>query len=113
MWRLPTLLVVPILIGVVAGREYGADISETATLVVLPILVGAIVGQLIPDVGRAIVLVASLAFAGLLILVNSPIDDDIPRWTAQAFVVWMAAVGVLVGLSVRVIAARLEHRGSS
>jgi hypothetical protein len=90
MWRLTTLLVVPMLIGVVVGREYGADVSETATLVVLPILV-----------------------AGLLILVNSPIDDDISRWTAQAFVVWMAAVGVLVGLSLRVIAARLDHRGSS
>jgi hypothetical protein len=102
---------VPVAIGVVLGWLLGAQATEMPVLV-LPILAGGVVGRLI-DAAWAFALVVCIAVGGLLILVTSPIDDDIPRWTIQAFVAWMAGVGIVVGMVVRAVADRLERRRSA
>jgi hypothetical protein len=83
--------------------------TET-TLILVPILVGVVVGWLI---GRwwALVVALVLGVAGLLALVASPIDDDIPRWWLPASVAWMVAVGMVLGLLVRGIT--VGHRGAA
>lgn len=104
-----TTLIVPVFVGVVVVWLLRADVPEARTWVVLPIVIGSVVVGRLVGPWWATLLAFYLGVGGLAILAFSPIDDDVARWTTQALVTWMAALGVVVGLFLRAIAAGVRR----